>query len=296
MADGSMAHQARLSMAATSTAIGSYTESYEYVSESVRKNQTILDTSGIRGTRSHPKERTRDGTYSVGGQIRMHATPAMLDLLLPRILGANESTDVFALAETLPEFDLLIDRVAKRFVYGACKIGRATFRCAAGGLLELDLDIVGKTETVSATAFPSITAPTDAPYVFSDAVITLLSTARTVISWELTIDNVIQPRFSNSQTATSLNVTDRIITCAMQVPYTSSEVDLYGINTGSAAAATMVFTNGGYSTTFSLANLQIPDQSPVTEGRGNEIILSLQGTAKKSSTTNELIVTHDSTA
>lgn len=295
MPDGSMGHQSRMSFAAAGTAIGSYTEAHEFVSEGLRKSLTILDTSGIRGTRSHPKERTRDGTYTVGGQIRMHATPAMLDLLLPRILGANESTDVFALAETLPEFDVLIDRVAKRFVYGSCKVSRATFRCQAGGLLELDLDIVGKTETVSATAFPTITAPTDAPYVFADAVCTLLSSARIVTQWELTIDNAIDARFSNSQTATSLNTTDRIVTCNLTVPYTSVEVDLYGINTGSAAAATFVFTNGGYSTSFAIANLQIPDNSPTVESRG-EILLQLSGVAKKSSTTNELIVTHDSTA
>lgn len=296
MPDGSLGHQSRLSMAATGTAIGSYTEAYEFVSESVRKSLTILDTSGIRGTRSHPKERTRDGTYTIGGQIRMHATPAMLDLLLPRILGANESTDVFALAETLPEFDLLIDRVAKRFVYGACKISRATFRCQAGGLLELDLDVVGKTETVSATSFPTITAPIDAPYVFSDAVLTLVSSSRIVTQWELTIDNAIQARFSNSQAATDLQATDRIITASLTTPYTSSEVDLYGLNVGSSAAATFVFTNGGYSTQFAIANLQIPDNSPTVENRNGEILLNLTGTAKTSSTTKELIVTHDSTA
>jgi hypothetical protein len=290
-----MGHQSRLSFAAAGTAVGSYTEAHEFVSEGLRKSLTILDTSGIRGTRSHPKERTRDGTYTIGGPIRMHATPAMLDLLLPRILGANESTDVFALAETLPEFDVLIDRVVRRFQYGACKVSRATFRCQAGGLLELDLDIVGKTETVSATAFPTITAPTDAPYVFADAVCTLSGSARIVTQWELTIDNAIDARFSNSQTATSLNATDRIVTCNLTVPYTTDEVALYGINTGSAAAATFVFTNGGYSTTFAIANLQIPDNSPTVESRG-EILLQLSGTAKKSSTTNELIVTHDSTA
>lgn len=296
MSTGSLGHQSRLSMAATGTAIGSYTEAYEFVSESVRKSLTILDTSGIRGTRSHPRERTRDGTFTVGGQIRMHATPAMLDLLLPRILGANESTDVFALAETLPEFDLLIDRVARRFVYGACKISRATFRCQAGGLLELDLDVVGKTETVSATSFPTIAAPTDAPYVFSDAVLTLVSSSRVVTQWELTIDNVIQPRFSNSQAATDLQSTDRIITANLTTPYTTSEVDLYGLNVGSSAAATFVFTNGGFSTQFAIANLQIPDNSPTVENRNGEILLNLTGTAKMSSTTRELVVTHDSTA
>src|SRR5262249_19995640 len=125
MPDASMGHQSRLSLAAAGTAIGSYTEAIEFVAESLQKRLTILATAGIRGTRSHPAERPRDGTYSVGGALRFHATPALLDLLLPRILGAAESSDLFALAETLPEFDVLVDRVAKRFVYGACKAQRA---------------------------------------------------------------------------------------------------------------------------------------------------------------------------
>jgi len=292
---GSMGHQSRLSLAAGGTAIGSYTEAYEFLAESLRKQLTIVDTAGLRGTRSHPAERTRDGTYAIGGGLQFHATPAMLDLLLPRILGANEATDVFALAETLPEFDVLIDRVAKRFVYAGCQVNRATFRAAAGGPLELDLDVIGKTEVVSATAFPSITAPVDPPYVWQDCVCTVNGSARVVTQWDLTIDNALNARFSNSQTATDIHSTDRIVTVNLTVPYTSSEVDLYGVNTGGAAAATFVFTNGNYSTTFSIAKLQIPDQSPVVDGRG-EILLQLQGVAKQSSTTKELVITHDSTA
>jgi hypothetical protein len=290
-----MGHQSRLSLAAGGTAIGSYTEAYEFLTESLRKQLTIVDTAGLRGTRSHPAERTRDGTYAISGGLQFHATPAMLDLLLPRILGANESTDTFALAETLPEFDVLIDRVAKRFVYAGCQVNRATFRAAAGGPLELDLDVIGKTEVVSATAFPSITAPVDPPYVWQDCVCTVNGSARVVTQWDLTIDNALNARFSNSQTATDIHSTDRIVTVNLTVPYTSSEVDLYGINTGGAAAATFVFTNGNYSTTFSIAKLQIPDQSPVVDGRG-EILLQLQGVAKQSSTTKELVITHDSTA
>jgi hypothetical protein len=295
MPDGSLGFQSRLSMAATGTAIGSYTEAYEFVSESVRKSQQILDTAGIRGSRSHPKERTRDGTYTVQGTIRLHATPSMLALLLPRILGANASGTTFALAETLPEFDLLIDRVARRFVYGNCKIGKATFRCQAGGLLELELEVQGKTEADSATSFPSISAPTDIPYVWSDATCTLLSTSRIVTQWELAIDNVPNVRFSNSQSATDIQITDRIVTCSLMTPYTSDETDLYGQNVASSAAATFSLTNGGTSISFAIANLQIPDNSPVVESRTGEIMLSLQGTAKMSGSTRELIVTNDST-
>jgi hypothetical protein len=295
MADASMGHQSRISLAAAGTAIGSYTEACEYVGESLQKRLTILETAGIRGTRSHPAERTRDGAYTVGGSIRFHATPALLDLLLPRILGAAEASDTFALAETLPEFDVLIDRVARRFVYGSCKVNRATFRAAAGGLLELELDLVGKSETVSATSFPSITAPTDPPYVFQDGVITFSSSARKLTELEITIDNAVTARFTNSQTATDVSPTDRIVTVTCTTPYTSDEVDLYAQNTGGAAAATIVFTNGGYLTTFALATLQFPDISPVVESKG-EVFLRLEGVARKSGSTNELIVTHDSTA
>src|SRR5580765_294215 len=87
----SMGSQSRLSMAAPGTAIAAYTEPHEFVGERLAKIQTIVDTGGIRGTRSHPAERTRDGTYSVRGTIHYHCSKNLLDLLLPRILGSGSS-------------------------------------------------------------------------------------------------------------------------------------------------------------------------------------------------------------
>lgn len=295
MADASMGHQSRLSMAAAGTAIGSYTEAYEFRTEGLAATQEIVETSGIRGTRSMPIERTRDGNVRVQGTISFHATASMLDLLLPRIMGAAEVADVFAVAETLPQFDVLLDRVAKRFVYAGCKIGRATFRASAGGALELDVEIVGKSETVSATAFPSITAPTDPPYIWSDAVCTVEGTARTVTQWELTIDNQLNARFSNSTTATDIHTQGRIVTLSMTVPFTSDETDLYGIKASGASGATFVLTNGGRSLTFTVGALAVADASPTVGGPG-EILLRLNGTAKSTGSTKELSITSDSTA
>jgi hypothetical protein len=294
MADASMGYKAQLAADAAGTAVGSFTEPYEVVRESLRKSGRILDTAGIRGTRSHTSERTRAGTYDVGGSLVMHATPAMLDKWLPRILGAAESADTFALAETLPEFAVLIDRVARRFVYDGCKVNRATFRAAAGQLVTLELDILGKSEAVSATAFPSLTMPTDAPYVMQDGVLTLQSAARKFTEFEVIVDNVLARRFSNSQTATDISPGDRIVTFRCQTPFTSDEVDLYN-QALAGAAATLVFTNGGYSTTFSFATLQFADLSPTVAGK-SEIFLELTGIARKSGSTSELVVTHDSTA
>ncbi|MFN0051078.1 MAG: phage tail tube protein [Planctomycetales bacterium] len=294
MPDASMGFQSRLSMAAAGTAIGSFTESYEFVSEEVRKRLTILETAGLRGTRSHPAERARDGTYVVAGTIRFHVTPLMLDLLLPRILGAPEASDLFTLAETLPEFDLLIDRVAKRFVYGGCKVRRALFQGRAGGLIELQLEVWGKTEVVSGTAFPAIAAPLDPPYVFQDGTLTLSGVSRKMMEFALTIDNRLSARFTNSQAATDLSPTDRLVTFECRTPYTSDEIDLYGQNVGGAGAATLALVNGGYSTTFTIPKLQVPDTSPIVQGK-QEIQLHLTGQARKSGSTNELAITHDST-
>lgn len=290
----SMGHQAKLAADAAGTAVGSFTEPYEFIRESLRKTGTILDTSGIRGSRSHTNARTRHGTYDVGGAISMHATSAMLDKWLPRILGAAESSDTFALAETLPEFAVLVDRVARRFLYDECKVNRAIFRGSAGQLVTLELDIMGKSESVSATAFPTLSMPTDPPYVMQDGVLTLQSVARQFTEFEIIIDNALVRRFSNSQTATDISPSDRLITFRCTTPFTSDEVDLYN-QALAGAAASLVFTNGGYSTTFSFAALQFPDRSPIVAGKA-EIPLELTATARKSGSTSELVVTHDSTA
>lgn len=293
MADASTGVLSHLSLGAVGTTVASFSEAYEFISENVQKRGTIIETGGIRGTRSHPKERTVPGEYTVGGQIVFDATPSMLDLLLPRILGAAESSDTFALDDALPAFDVLIDRVAKRFTYGDCKVNRATFSGAPGQPLRLALDIIGKTETVASTSFPTITAPTDTPYAFHQLVGTLVSSARIIKNIEIVIDNALEARTSNSQSVTSIMPTDRTITVRLTTPYTSSETDLYG-QTLLGSAGTLVWTNGNTSTTFTFATLQVADQSPVISGKA-EIDLVTEGVARMSSTTRELVVTHDST-
>lgn len=292
-----MGWASKLSMAAASTAIGSYAEAYEFVSESLRNSNEILDTNGITGSRSHKSERTRFGLNRISGGIQFNPSPAMLVNLLPRILGANASGTTFALADTLPTFDVLVDRVAQRWVYGGCYVNSATFKGAPGQLLTLDLDLRGKTASKSATAFPSITNPVDPPYVFEDfsGAFTLVGSARQVTSVEITINNALEVRHAGSVDASIIAPTDRLVTVKLTTPWTSDESDLHGqALTGSAA--TFIATNGGYSLTFAFAALQFPDQDPVVAQRNGEIVFELMGTARMSGSTKELIVTNDSTA
>ena len=270
---------------------------YRFVSENLKKTGVIIDGQGIDGSRSHRREQTRTAHYDVAGSITMNPSPEELDNLFPMILGGTESADSFPLADALPQRAIAIDRVGRRFIYDTCTVSRATFSGRHGEPIQLVMELIGDTETVSATAMPAITytTATNGMYVPSDNVVTVLSSARSVLSWEIIIDNHVSARFVNSTTANDISATDRTVMFNYVVPYTSSEVDLYAQALDHGATATLVLTNGGYSTTFTFARLQAPDNSPVVPGR-SEITLAVQSIARMNSTTKELAVTHDSVA
>lgn len=270
------------------------TAAFEFVSESLMKKGTIIDPSGIRGVRGHQSERTRTGNYTVSGQIEMYPSPEELALLLPWVLGAAASGTTFALAETVPSRYVQIDRVAKVMTYAGVYVNSATFSGSEGTPLKLTLDLIGQTETVGAAAsFPSITAGTTPPLLFTDAVLTVLSSSRAMKDISITIDNQLNVAFNNTVTASRITAGDRNVRVDITTPYTSSETALYE-QALAGAAATAVFTNAGYSLSFAFATLQFPDQTPTVGGK-NEIPLKLSGVARRVTTTQELIVTLDST-
>ena len=285
----SMGHQARLGMSAS----GSASEAYEFNSESMAKTGTHVQTGGIRTTRHHIGNNVTDGMIAVGGSVTLHPTKVNLDNLLPRIQGAAEATDVFNPAETIPDFNYVIDRIAKVFTYSGCKVNKATFKSAKGNPLELTLDIQGKAESVGAAGtFPVLTLETAKPYTWYQAVVTLGGSTREVDNIEISIDNaLILDRYNNSQTRTALPEGDRIVTFSCDLPYTADEVALYdsGIT---GAAGTVVFTNGSNVLTFTFANLKAPARSPNVAARSAEIPLRLEMTAfNDATTTKELVIT-----
>lgn len=287
---------------------GSYatapTEAYEFSSETLQKRGTILDTAGSAGTRQHKSERTRAGTYAVGGNITLFPTPTELRALLPRIQGTAESGSgtsgspyVYAVAETLPSFYVTKDIATKVFHYTGCKVARATFSASAGSMLQLSLDIEGLTEVVAAAASVSSPATLDIltqPFMFHEGVYTIQSYARPVSSFELTIDNGLDTsRFLNSQTRTNLTELDRTVGINITTPYTpgtgtSGETDLYD-QSNAGAAVNLVFTstvNANKVLTIILGTAQFPSQTPMRNGRG-EYMLELSGVARKVSSTSD---------
>lgn len=272
----------------------SSSERYAVTADGLRKQGTILQAGGMRGSRGRHVADVREGPYTVSGSVTMEPTPAGLDLWLPRILGAAEASDVFAVAETLPSFGVLADRDSETFQYTDCVVSRATLR-GQSGFLTLTLDIVGKTE-VTGTSVPAVslgTTAAHAPYQFADLAVNMAGGTRHVTDFTLTVDNSISSLFFHSLTAECLNPGERIITLSANAKLNDTEVAaLYGQD-AEGAAATLTLTNADMSTAIALTRFSPPDQSPTFSGKG-EFYLPLVGEVRGHGTTEAIIVTHDS--
>src|SRR5262245_44784836 len=88
---------------------------FDFMSESLALDEEMLDTSGLRGTRSHMVERVRQGVRRCRGSIRMQPNAGEWALLFPWILGADASGTTYALADTVPARYVQVDRVTKVF-------------------------------------------------------------------------------------------------------------------------------------------------------------------------------------
>lgn len=293
-----MGWQAKLALDPTTT-FDTSSEPFVFLSEDLRQVLGRIESPGIRGTRSERAERVSRGLKQVGGSITLHPSPTELDLLLPRILGAVESTDSFALADTLPDFSVLIDRIAKVFQYDGCKIASAVFSGRTGEKLQLVLNILGESETVAnAGTFPALTTDTDEAYVFHQMTLSLGGTPYSCRAFQLTIDNMITPEFNNSQTATDLTPRGRMVTLDVSTPFTSTEVGIYttSIAASTGIAGILTFTSGNKSLVATLNSLIAEDRTPVVSGKDQQLTLERSYRAYQSGSTKEVVFTNDPTA
>jgi hypothetical protein len=277
-------------------------EPYELIWEDLKKYGAIAQNHGNRGTRSRSKERVREGAYLCHGPLVISVTPGDLDLWLPRMLGTAEVADVFSLADTLPSFGYLINRVTQTFQYKDCKIDKWVLQGVAGDgsgepdLLKLILYIMAKDEVVG-TSMPSLTLPITggyAPYMFSDfSTVSIHGAARRIKSFALIGDNFLSPRMVNSLTADTLCPTDRAIILRATFPFDDDHDDLHDIGTD-GVAATIALTNGNLSTTFAMPCLDAPADSPTVNKGKAEIDITCDFVALKSGSTPEIQVTNAS--
>lgn len=269
------------------------TAAFDFVSESLMLDESIINANGIRGTRDESTERFRPGNIVVGGSLSLRPTPVELALLLPWMLGGTTSgsgTVTYNIGETLTQRFVVIDRVSKVYTYAGCAVDGFTIRARQGEAMELELRLVGQTETVgNAGTFPALNLDvTTAPFVFSDLVFTLNSTTLTFPEVEFSMENMIdRDRYMNSRTLTATVPMDRKNSLKTRVP-TGDHQALYnaglsqsGVNAG--VSASLVFTNGGSVFTITMPKVTFPRKSPNVGGK-NEIFMPIEAIPAKSGT------------
>jgi hypothetical protein len=271
------------------------TKRFDFRSSTLGMDEEMVDTGGLRGELAHTIDRNRSGRRRINGDITLNPSPVELALLLPWVYGAVASGTTFPLGQAFTDRYVTIDKGAKVPVYSGCRVNKAVFRASEGGPLELVLSVVGVDETLgNAASFPVLAIDaTTTPFLLQDCVLTANGAAAQSKMFELTIDYAIDvERFLMNPTVTALNPTDRIITVGLNVPY-GDYVSLYGTGQG-GIAINATFTNGLVSLALDFVKVVFPRKPIAVEGRG-EIMLPLQGTAKKSGATLELVTTLDST-
>lgn len=262
----------------------------------LKGSRDIVNTSGVRGTRSAHSLRSRLAGKTVAGDIVLPVSALMLDWWFPKILGANASGTSFAVAETIPEFVAMIDAASKVFSYTGCKVSKAVFRGSAQSpLITCTLSIIGKDYSIgNSGTFPALAMPVDLPYLFNELVLTVDGTSRECEDFELTIDNVGEARRGNDFAATAVKIKDRIVTLAFTNPFESTDVDLLSVAIGGMAASLVWTPSGGdCSTTITLPCLQIPVDLPTIQGK-DQITNRITAVARRTDAAAEISVTHDS--
>lgn len=268
---------------------------FEYKSFGVGKRGSVLDGTGIIGSRDRRSERTADGTYTVGGSISMNFGPTDLDVMLYYIIGgAKDGNNNFTPTETLPSAYIAIDRGVTQFTYNGCKCNKATFSGSSKQLADLNMDWEGMTETIGAiSGFSALVPGRDAPYTFMQASLDVQGTFYQFMEFQLVIDNALKlDRFTNSVSRTDLPALDRHVQITLKTPFTSDEYpSLYNLGAATPVSVVLTFTNGTNSVTFTMASVEFPVEPPETPGR-EEVTLPLRGVARASGNNPSIVVTN----
>lgn len=258
---------------------------FEFLSESITQSIPILNSAGIRGTRQRASERNRRGNERVSGSIEFEASRILLDNLLPCALGANEDTNVFNLAETVPDFYLLIDKGFDIALVSECKIGQMRFSFEQSQIVKVSIDIEAESVTWGQSWPGSPPSPdVSKPYFHSDlADVTIESSAREILGGEVTIDNALSAdQWANNLTRDELiHATDLIVQNNLQLPARASNAGLVS-HAIAGEAISLAFTNADEASsilTIALGRVTYEAATATVNGKG-QLVLPLSGEAR----------------
>ncbi|HET7486837.1 MAG TPA: phage tail tube protein [Acidimicrobiales bacterium] len=173
------------------------------VSEKIQRNPNYIDTKTLSARRV--LRITRPGAAEIGGPVRLELANTTLATLLRHMFGTIATTGAGPFTHTASPGDLTgkamtmqVGRpdstgVVRAFTYAGCKIKNWKIAAQIGEIANLDLDIVGMTETTATALATAAYDATWSPFTFVEGSVTVAgSPVTTVRSVELSSDNKIQ--------------------------------------------------------------------------------------------------------
>lgn len=276
---GQASYKARWGVMATGGTFDSSTPTWDFISDTLAKNETILVGQGLRGYRQKQIEQERAGLYDVSGTLTANPSVGFLSFWLPYIMGGGTSTAP-TIAAAVPAFDIVCDRAGGIYKYTGCKVSKFSLKLASGQLATCSLDIIGKTEATTTWAGAALgSSLLYQPLQAADCVFDYASTTTVLEDLELTIDNALSAKRRMALTVQDILETDReVMLRATSVMDATSLALLYaqGASPDNGTTITLTNTSGAssVSATFTFSRVRIPSRTGVPQG--DEFLLPIE--------------------
>lgn len=242
----------------------------EVMSEAVEVTEELINPDAMRGSRTRRGTKTRRGRVFVSGPITIPATPASLAIILQGSLGAAPSSGVYNTAETLPEYQILLDdgdqiRHLENCVFNVLEVVSSPGQAM---MLTVSIEAEDVNDGQSWPGSPPAIAD-DTLFIHSDfADAEIGSTEFQHHSLSISVNNfVTTDEFANSLTrAERLLPQDREVSGSLEVDPTTENAALIAGNV--ADGLTLEAVAGTWTLTLEFGMCQFGKQKPVTAGKG----------------------------
>lgn len=248
-----------------------------FVSESVKQNIEYLDSQTLSAR--HTLRATKRGTGGVEGGITTELGNTTLATILKHCFGGVSTTGAGPYTHTYTPADLTGDSMTVQigrpastttvhpFTYAGCKVQSWNIGANVGEIASLELNILGMTETTATSLAVASTDSAWAPFVFSEASVTIAAVAQTTVrSATIAGDNklVSRVRLGSTSSLQPLQSGRRDYTGTITTDFDSlTHYNLF-IN-ATQAALVLAFNNGTQTLTFTM-NVQFVGETPNVGG------------------------------
>lgn len=239
----------------------------------------LIEDTGSNGTLWANDQDFQLGNIPCGGPVDFVPRPNDLRWLLPLIFGGSFSGNDLKPAPSSAFFRVgrLDTCVDKLYTFIDCATNVSTLSSADGGALRLNMGIEAcQMSRGASSGWPSgMSLSTIQPFVHSHSVVTIDGDVHRVKNTSITCDNkLILDEFYNSRTRGDFPSDGQVITLSHESPFDSAEAEGW-LDIVDSVSASVVYTSGGLSLTFTFPALRALIGPPTVGARNTRIRKSI---------------------